>query len=72
MGDRFAFVPGGNKDSYRVLENLQLQRIGQTLDGARGQQPWVVSGVITEFKGANYLLVTKASIQSQEATAGAK
>ena len=68
VGDRIAFVPG-DKDSYRVLENLQLQRIGQSLDGARGQQLWVVSGVITEFCGANYLLVTKASIQSQEGAA---
>ena len=68
VGDRIAFVPG-DKDSYRVLENLQLQRIGQSLDGARGQQLWVVSGVITEFRGANYLLVTKASIQPQEGAA---
>jgi len=66
-GDRVAFLPGGvNKDSYRVLENLALQRVGVALDEGRGQGQWLVSGIITEFRGANYLLITKAVIPPQE------
>ena len=66
-GDRVAFLPGGNsKDSYRVLENLALQRVSVALDEGRGQGQWVVSGVITEFRGANYLLITKAVLPLQE------
>jgi hypothetical protein len=70
LGDRIAFVPGGDKEPYRVLENLALERIGQKLDEGRGQQQWIVSGMITEFRGANYLLVTKAVIQLAEGDDG--
>jgi hypothetical protein len=64
--DSVSFSPGGNKDSFRVLENLALQRIGQVLDENRGPRQWIVSGLITEYRGSNYLLVTKAVIQLQE------
>jgi len=64
--DSITFSPAGSKDSYRVLENLNLQRISLQLDANRGQRQWVVSGLITEFRGANYLLVTKAAVQLQE------
>ena len=66
-GDRIAFVPGGGaKDSLRVLENLALQRISFALDDSHGQGQWLVSGIITEYRGANYLLITKAVIPPQE------
>jgi hypothetical protein len=64
--DSITFSPAGSKDSYRVLENLNLQRISQQLDANRGQRQWIVSGLITEFRGANYLLVTKAVVHLQE------
>jgi hypothetical protein len=65
-GDSITFSPAGSKDSYRVLENLNLQRISQQLDANRGQRQWIVNGIITEFRGANYLLVNKAVVQLQE------
>jgi hypothetical protein len=49
-----------------VLENLQLERILRTLAESRAQRQCIVSGVITEFRGANYLLVTKAVIPLQD------
>jgi hypothetical protein len=64
--DSVTFSPAGSKDSYRVLENLNLQRISQQLDENRGTRQWVVSGLITEYRGANYLLVTKAVVQVQD------
>jgi hypothetical protein len=60
LGDRATFVPAGSKDSFRVLENLALERISRQQVDTRGQQEWTISGVLTEFKGANYLLITKA------------
>ena len=72
VGDRVAFLPSGNKDSYRVLENLALERISQALGESRGQRTWVVSGTLTEFRGANYLLVTKAIIQLHDKDAGGR
>lgn len=62
-GDRVAFSPDGASDSLRVLENLTLERVSRLLTEARGPRSWVVSGVITEFRGANYLLLTKALIK---------
>ena len=71
VGERISFSPGGKGDALRCLENLALERISRAIDESQGQRQWIVSGVITEFKGANYLLVTKAVIQLQDGeTAG--
>jgi hypothetical protein len=63
VGDRIAFFPTGESDSFRVLENLAAERIVRLLGESRGQQDWLVSGTLTEFRGSNYLLVTKAVIR---------
>lgn len=60
VGERIIFVPAGGRESLRVLENLALERIVRELGDARDQRNWVISGVLTEFKGANYLLVTRS------------
>ena len=62
----FSLGGNGNKDSFRVLENLALQRINQVLDENRGPRQWIVSGLITEYRGSNYILVTKAVIDLKE------
>lgn len=66
-GDRIAFFPADSNDSFRVLENLALERVSRILGEGRGQPEWSVSGVITEFRGVNYLLVTKAMIKTTPA-----
>jgi hypothetical protein len=70
-GDSVSFSPGGNKDSFRVLENLALERVSRTLDENRGTRQWVVSGTITEYRGSNYLLLTKVVVQLHEGDAAA-
>ena len=62
-GDRIAFFPSDSKESFRVLENLALERVSRILGEGRQKPEWSVSGVITEFRGVNYLLVTKAIIK---------
>ena len=69
--DSVTFSRKGGKESYRVLENLALQRVSQQLDENRGQRQWIVSGRITEFRGSNYLLVTKAVVQLQDGDSAA-
>jgi len=64
--DNVTFSPDGSRDSYRLLENLQLQRVSQVLDENRDPRKWVISGLITEYRGANYLLLTKAVVQQQD------
>ena len=65
-GDRIAFHPDGSSDSFRVLENLALERISRVLSEGRGPSSWTVSGTVMEYRGANYLLVQKAVIRSDE------
>lgn len=63
-GDRVTFFPGGERESYRLLENLALERVAQVLSESRARQEWTISGTLTEFRGANYLLLTKAVIKT--------
>ena len=68
-GDRVSFHPDGKGDkgeSFRVLENLALERINRELGQARGNLQWTVSGMVTEFRGNNYLLVTKAMVKTAD------
>ncbi len=67
-GERVTFYPANQgaagKESYRLLENLALERVGQVLSESRARQDWTISGTLTEFRGANYLLLQKAVIKS--------
>lgn len=63
-GDRVTFFPASGRESYRLLENLSLERVAQVLSESRSRQEWTVSGTLTEFRGANYLLLTKAVIRT--------
>ncbi len=67
-GDRVVFHPADQEDSLQVLENLALERIWKMLDEARGRQ-WCVNGMITEYRGRNYLLIERAVLRAQSAGA---
>lgn len=68
-GDRMAFFRADAEESYKVLENLALERINKVLEETRANEKpqWMISGIVTEYHGGNYLLVTKAVIKAQEA-----
>jgi hypothetical protein len=70
-GDRWVFFLADTEESYKVLENLALERIHKVLEETRASDKpqWIVSGTMTEFAGANYLLVSKAVIKPQAETA---
>jgi len=68
-GESVTFTPAGsgtNKESFKVLENLALQRVSQELDGNKGARQWTVSAEITEYKGNNYLLLKRIVVHPQE------
>lgn len=65
-GDRFLFV-AADQARFMVLENLALQRIALALSEPQTAPRWTVTGIVTEFRGANYLLVTRAVMSSDEA-----
>ncbi len=66
MGDRASFHPAETEKSYVGLENLNLARIIDVLqeaavvEGTTDHIEWSVSGMMTEFRGTNYLLVSRA------------
>lgn len=45
---------------FFVLENLNLERVARVIDADPEPIDWTVSGVITEFRGANYLSLKEA------------
>jgi hypothetical protein len=65
-GDSISFSRDGSKESFRVLENLALQRVGQVLENNPAGRQWIVSGEITEYRSANYLLLKKAVMRLQD------
>jgi len=73
-GESVTFTPvgtGTNKDSFRVLENLALQRVSQELEGNKGARQWTVSAEVTEYKGNNYLLLKKIVVRPQDGDSAA-
>lgn len=51
--------------SMVCLENLNLERIARAITDNTEQLEWRVSGVLTEYGGANYLLVDRAILKSR-------
>lgn len=65
LGDgQFTFTPEGSKESYRTLENLALERVGNVMADSGSGLTWLVTGQLTEFRGSNYLLISKAVIRN--------
>jgi hypothetical protein len=73
-GDRVVFIPVkmGDENSLRVLENLTLERVLENLNESQADRLWTVTGVITEFRSVNYLLLSKAVVDTKEAVDEAK
>jgi hypothetical protein len=65
-GDRAVFHPQGSQTPLRVLENLALERITRVLSESREERLWVVRGVVTEYRGGNYILIQKAVQQAKK------
>lgn len=64
IGRRWALVTDEGDQTYRILENLALERIARAIRHDPADDHWSVSGTLTEFSGQNYLLlrvVTRAS-----------
>jgi hypothetical protein len=63
-GERVRFVPSKGDAKYVVLENLNLERVARLLGEGSDARRWSVSGTITEYRGGNYLLLTRAILKS--------
>ena len=63
-GDLVTFYCDGGKTRYRSLENLNLERISRAIEDNPGQIEWTVSGVVTEYRGANCILINYAAVKT--------
>ena len=64
-GDRATFFSSDGQHRLRGLENLALERVARVLSESSGKLEWSVSGPVTEYRGANYLLITRAVIKTK-------
>jgi|CXWL01.1.fsa_nt_gi hypothetical protein len=66
-GGAIAFYPDGETHSLQLLENLALERV--SLDLEQPHRKWSVTGVVTEYKGSNYLLLHRAVLKARVSNA---
>ncbi|HEV2971793.1 MAG TPA: hypothetical protein VGY55_17600 [Pirellulales bacterium] len=64
-GDRATFISSDGKLKFDGLENLAIERIARTIGDSPDPLEWSISGIITEYRGANYLLVTQAVLKTK-------
>jgi hypothetical protein len=63
-GDRMTFISADQKRTFMVMENQTLQRVAESLSDYPIPQQWIVSGTVTEYRGNNYLLLTRAVLKA--------
>ena len=64
-GERVAFYPQDlDVREMTVLENLALERLTELVAENR-RRFWLVDGIVTEFRGKNYLLVSRAVLTAE-------
>jgi hypothetical protein len=64
-GDRIMFYASADQRRFGTLENLNLERISRMVSDSVEPLEWSVSGTVTEFQGANYLLISRAVLKSK-------
>ena len=69
-GDRLVFMLSDGKRRLVGLENLNLERISRAMADNPDSVTWMVSGTVTEYRGANYLVVRRATLKSRPSPVG--
>jgi hypothetical protein len=64
-GGRLAFESADSKTRLIALENHNLEQVAQTITDDASQLEWIVSGTISEYRGANFLLLSRAELKSR-------
>jgi hypothetical protein len=69
-GDRATFYPADGSGRFGGLENQTLERVAMVIGEDPSLLEWLVTGTITEYKGNNYILVTRAILKSKPSALG--
>lgn len=67
--DRISFTSADGSLRFDCLENLCCQRVARTVTDSPETLVWSVTGELTEFRGANFLLLTEAILKPKPARA---
>lgn len=59
---RFIFTENQSGREFALLENLALERVARLVGWAHQALPCRVTGKVTEYRGANFLLLQRAVI----------
>lgn len=62
VGERATFYTEDGSASFRTLENLALQRVVGAVRDSTASRLWNVEATVTEFQGANFLLIRRATV----------
>jgi len=62
-GDRIVFVISPGDARLVALENLTLERVARTMANNPGRMIWKINGSVTEYRGANFVLVHRAVLR---------
>ena len=71
--EAISFRPQKSEHSYRVLENLALQRVAKVL-AVNKRRLWQITAEVTEFENSNYLLLRRVVVKGKlnEPSAGSQ
>jgi hypothetical protein len=64
-GDRATFYPADGTGKFGGLENQTLERVATVIAADPASMEWLVTGTVTEFRGNNYILVTRAILKAK-------
>lgn len=67
VGDRLSFYADDGR-TFNCLENLSLERINKTIGESPEGVRWTIAATVTEYHGANYLLITHAVLNNGRAS----
>lgn len=66
--ERVTFCEQEEEREFPSLENLALERVARIVSDSSDELQWSVSGMVTEFRGQNYLLITRALLKAEATT----
>ncbi len=71
-GDRVVFFSEPDNRRFVSLENLNLERVARTIADRPEPLQWKISGLVTEFRGSNFLLIQRAILRGKSDVAKEK
>ncbi|OHB67325.1 MAG: hypothetical protein A2V70_09945 [Planctomycetes bacterium RBG_13_63_9] len=71
VDNRVTFLARHGNGRFVALENLNLERIGRLVRENPTRLHWSVTGTMTEYRGANYLLIRRAVLRKRSSVPGA-